>query len=142
MKKMILALAFSALALIAVSCFPQSEKPSVVGEWAMTSGSTKIGGTFTVLNVQSDGSYYKKMSFSENGTFTATADGYSATGTYEVESSSSIRFSYDAIPVGAPEWFAFRKTGTWYFTFISNEVLWLYDYGTSVEVAMTLERIQ
>lgn len=142
MKKMILALALSALALFSVSCIPQSEKPSIQGEWAMTSGSTKIGGAFTVLDVHSDGTPYKKMTFYGNGVFTSTADGFAATGTYEVLSSSSIRFTYDAIPEGAPEWFAFRKSGTWNYTFLSENVFWFYDYGTSIEVAMTMERVQ
>lgn len=142
MKKMILALALSALAWLSVSCGPQSEKPSVAGEWAMTSGSTKIGGNFTVLDVHSDGTPYKVMTFYENGVFTSSSGDFAATGTYEVLSSSSIRFTYDAIPAGAPEWFAFRKSGTWYYTFLSNDVFWFYDYGTSIEVAMTMERIK
>lgn len=142
MKKMILALALSALALFSVSCIPQSDKPSIQGEWAMTSGSTKIGGAFTVLDVHSDGTPYKTMTFYGNGIFTATAKGFATTGTYKVISSSSIRFTYDAIPEGAPEWFAFRKSGTWNYTFLSEDVFWFYDYGSSVEVAMTMERVQ
>lgn len=142
MKKMILTLAFSTLVLLAASCVPQSEKPSIQGEWAMTSGSTKINGTFTVLDVHSDGTPYKTMTFYGNGVFTATADGFATTGTYEVLSSSSIRFTYDDVPAGAPEWFAFRKSGTWNYSFLSDDVFWFYDYGTSIEVAMTMERVK
>ena len=141
MKKLILALTFCALSLLAASCVPNHNDTSLLGEWAMTSGSTKINGVFTTLDVPASG-YYKKMTFREDGTFTSTADGFSATGTYNVVSSSSIKFTYDVVPEGAPEWFAFRKSGTWNYTFLSADVFWFYDYGTAVEVAMTMTRIQ
>lgn len=127
--------------LLAVSCVSPKNESRLLGEWGMTSGSTKIEGAFTVLDKQGEDIYYKTMSFSEDGSFTATADGFQASGTYEVISSSSIRFTYNAIPEGAPKWFAFRKSGTWMYEFLSNDLFWFYDYGTAVEVAMTMTRL-
>lgn len=134
------ALLFAALVL-AVSCSPTRNESRLIGDWGMTSGSTMIDGVFTVLDAHQDGTYYKTMTFREDGTFTVTSESFSASGTYEVASSNSLRFTYNAIPEGAPKWFAFRKSGTWMYEFLSNDLFWFYDYGTAVEVAMTMTRL-
>jgi len=141
MKAALRLLALCAAVFLTVACLPQSRKDALIGTWGMTSGSTKIDGVFKVLDKQGEGIYYKTMTFSADGTFTATAGSLSATGTFEVLSGRSIRFTYNAIPEGAPEWFAFRKSGTWMYEFLSDDLFWFYDYGTSVEVAMTMERL-
>ena len=95
MKKVFaILLSVYAFLLLTTSCgdlFSSSSR-SIVGTWGMVSGGIKEGGSFSSLE-EKEGTYYKTMVFLEDGTFTEQCGDATATGTYEVKS-SSIKYSY------------------------------------------------
>ena len=125
--------------LLAAGCsVPGTGTP--VGTWGMVSGSVRQGGVFTVLDPLPEEGFYKRMTFTEEGTFTQTGESLAAAGTYR-KHYRTIDFSFTDYPDSCPEWFAIRRTGAWTFKFLDEDTLWLYDYSIGVEVAMTLVRI-
>lgn len=143
MKKVFaILLSIYAFLLLTTSCgdlFSSSSR-SIVGTWGMVSGGIKEGGSFSSLE-EKEGSYYKTMVFLEDGTFTEQCGDATATGTYEVKS-SSIKYSYANVSGTGPAYFAIHKSGTWTYYFLDDDSFMLYDYASSTEVSMRLKMIE
>lgn len=111
---------------------------SLEGKWGMVSGGIKRSGSFTSIEKMEEG-YYKTIEFSADGTFKEVCGDAVATGTYKMRGSQSITYKYDSVPDKGSVYFAVHSSGTWTYSFWSEDSFTLYDFADSpsFEVSMT-----
>ena len=113
---------------------------SLEGKWGMVSGGIERNGVFSGLDSKDD--YYKTMEFNEDGTFVEECGDLRATGTYTVQGSSTISYTYSEVPGDGPAYFAIHNSGTWMYVFWNANSFTLYDYSSrSLEISMTFSKI-
>ena len=113
---------------------------SLEGQWGMVSGGIERNGVFSGL--ENKGDYYKTMEFNEDGTFVEKCGDLTASGTYSIQGSSTISYTYSEVSGEGPAYFAIHKSGTWMYAFWNQNSFTLYDYSSrSLEVSMTFSKI-
>ena len=105
----------------------------------MVSGAIKHGGTYSEL--PKTGTYYKVIELNQNGTFEETCGDYTAKGTYVVEGSQTISYSYTDVSGSGPSYFAMHDSGSWMYRFWDENTITIYDYTSQLEVSMTFIRM-